>query len=665
MGVKNLWKILEPCGKRVSLDHKTLGVDISIWMYQYRTLPTSLVVFSFCRRLFRILYNKIKPVFIFDGKPPLAKLRILDERKKANLRLLLKRYITNKNCEVCGESLRTCKHFNKEDFEALNAKAFEKMKNHEYNWGDLSDEDELDEYFEELSIKSKIDSNYQNKKRQTDASLNSKQMTSDDLSVSALRSEQVEQETSKKNSNAQYMQSQIYFDTSIANFDQNSLINLSKTRQLSLLIDLRLKRKLPMFCDSSNSANFSNSQIENVKKRNHITTLIRNLNQESNKIIRSDSSTKAILSKEKEIFQNFCYLDDHKVTPFEENKKIINEVETIEDLFDAYQTNKWESEYEKYKDSSLKDDTIDQKIKKNKLLLNEFLENKIVQQPGLPTFKQESLSTNRKMLQELETEDSSDQANVGNSDSFDKINGKPSDSFDQVNVNTSDSSDFDFLDKYLMELSEEEPYDFGKSTIPSNKMSLEMANLEQSNDSDLKRIKSIIIEILRVFELPFIESIGEADSQCWSLYKKGLIDGVITEDSDMIIYGTTVYKNFFRKDKDILEFAMKEVESTLNLSKNDLIKLGYLLGSDYCEGQKGIGVKRAIEKIATVSDLDISFLQEIYSEDKNMVEIARLEFGALHKIKFHIFLLEKGLDKIKIDELMLYMKKVQEIMDQD
>ena len=38
MGVQNLWKLLEPCGRRVdvqTLEHKTLAIDASIWLTQF------------------------------------------------------------------------------------------------------------------------------------------------------------------------------------------------------------------------------------------------------------------------------------------------------------------------------------------------------------------------------------------------------------------------------------------------------------------------------------------------------------------------------------------------------------------------------------------------------------------------------------------------------
>lgn len=634
MGVKNLWKILTPCGKRVPLEYKTLAVDTSIWMYQYRNLPTSLIIFSFCRRIFRILYSQIKPVFIFDGKPPIVKQNILEERKRANLKLLLRRYIANKKCEICNESLRNCKHINREDLEKLNEKAFEKMKTHDYNWGELSDEEEIDEFFEKSSAKSITSHLKDTMKRDTPEQIQNVDLNTSE-SLLTIKSIKEKANLNLKKSNANY-----FFDSSISNFDMKKLENLSKTEQLSMLIDLRLKRKLPMFCDNSTELAFCNSQIENVKKRNNITTLIKNLNKNADRIIRSDCNTQAILTKDREIFQNFYCIEDDGFKFADEEKKVEEaKGTTIEDLFAVYQSNNWEVEYEKYSKQSQKDYSIDQKIKYNQFLMKNLPQENSYS--GLPSFEQKSLSTAEVLYNDLNNEDQSD---VPEESSYDSCN-------------------FDLLDRYLLELSEEEIQVGGDSKEQKFQTKQEMAMLEANNDSDIKRVKTIFIEVLKIFELPYVESPGEADSQCWYLFKNGLIDGVVSEDSDMIIYGTTVYKNFFRKDKDILEFSLKEIEDKINLNKIDLIKLGYLLGCDYCEGQKGVGLKRAIEKINTVSDSEIAFLNEIYSNDTNIVKIESLNFGTLNKTKFNIFLSEKGVDKIKIDELMLYMKKIQELIN--
>lgn len=609
MGVKNLWKLLSPCGKRVSMEHKTLAIDTSIWIYQYRNIPQPLIVFSFCRRLFRILYSQIKPIFIFDGTPPPIKQERLEARKKANEKLLLRSYLKNKKCSVCGKGVGECDHLNEVDFEKLNNDAFEKIKNHDYNWGEVSDENELEEYFKAGSkryLKQEIIDN----------------------------SDQEFNELNEFSNKLKSDEPMDYCDNSIANFDQSVMENLSKTKQLAILIDLRLKRKLPMMCDTSTSFNFSNSQIENVKKRNKITSLIKGLNKDANQTIQSDCTTRSVLTKEKsdvDIFKNFCCIEDAKCQKSESKTD-----QSIEDLFKLDQEDKWESSYEKYKEMPNAPANEDKRIDLNSKLLNNLNPDKY--HHGLPDFKVASLSTADILSKEFSKE-----SKVSSSE---------------------ESCDFNLLNEYLNDTSDESLAENREKEFNALRVNREVAISNASDSSDIKLIKALFIEILKVFEIPFIESIGETDPQCWELFKNGLIDGVISEDSDMIIYGTTVYKNFFRKDKNILEFAMADVENEMGLTQDDLIKVAYLLGSDYSSGINGIGLKRVIDKITTVNEFDVKFLNEIYKEDENVIKLNELVFGSLNKNKFRSFLISKGLHESKVEELLLYMDKVKEVQSE-
>ena len=86
MGVRDLWTLLAPCGRRTSVDalaRKRLAVDASIWLIQFvkamrddqgemlRNAP----LLGLFRRLVKLLYLKIRPVLVFDGATPVLKRR--------------------------------------------------------------------------------------------------------------------------------------------------------------------------------------------------------------------------------------------------------------------------------------------------------------------------------------------------------------------------------------------------------------------------------------------------------------------------------------------------------------------------------------------------------------------------------------------------------------
>ena len=93
MGVKNLWLLLEPTGRRVPIEAlagKRVAVDASVWLFQFikamrddrgDMLPNAHLI-GFYRRICRLLYNRIMPVFVFDGATPALKRRTTAARRR-------------------------------------------------------------------------------------------------------------------------------------------------------------------------------------------------------------------------------------------------------------------------------------------------------------------------------------------------------------------------------------------------------------------------------------------------------------------------------------------------------------------------------------------------------------------------------------------------------
>uniref|UniRef100_H0XGV5 XPG N-terminal domain-containing protein n=1 Tax=Otolemur garnettii TaxID=30611 RepID=H0XGV5_OTOGA len=92
MGVQGLWKLLECSGRQVSpetLEGKILAVDISIWLNQAlkgvrdhhgNTIENAHLLTLF-HRLCKLLFFRIRPVFVFDGDAPLLKKQTLAKRR--------------------------------------------------------------------------------------------------------------------------------------------------------------------------------------------------------------------------------------------------------------------------------------------------------------------------------------------------------------------------------------------------------------------------------------------------------------------------------------------------------------------------------------------------------------------------------------------------------
>ncbi|XP_002967370.2 DNA repair protein UVH3 isoform X1 [Selaginella moellendorffii] len=112
-------------------------------------------------------------------------------------------------------------------------------------------------------------------------------------------------------------------------------------------------------------------------------------------------------------------------------------------------------------------------------------------------------------------------------------------------------------------------------------------------------------ELLQLFGIPYVVAPMEAEAQCAFMDAEDLVDGVITDDSDVFLFGgRSVYKNIFDGHKYVETYYMKDAESDLGLNRDKLIRMAMLLGSDYTEGISGIGIVNAIEVVNAFPEED-------------------------------------------------------------
>ena len=105
--------------------------------------------------------------------------------------------------------------------------------------------------------------------------------------------------------------------------------------------------------------------------------------------------------------------------------------------------------------------------------------------------------------------------------------------------------------------------------------------------------------MLRLFGIPYITAPMEAEAQCAELARLNLVDGVITDDNDVFLFGgTQCFKNLFNDAKYVECFIANDLDRELSLNRDRLISLAYLLGSDYTIGLPGVGPVVAMELMA-------------------------------------------------------------------
>ena len=68
---------------------------------------------------------------------------------------------------------------------------------------------------------------------------------------------------------------------------------------------------------------------------------------------------------------------------------------------------------------------------------------------------------------------------------------------------------------------------------------------------------------------PFVTAPQEAEAQCATLESLGLVDGVITDDSDVFLFGAErVFKNIFGEGyKDVESYRASDIEQELGCDR--------------------------------------------------------------------------------------------------
>ncbi|KAF1995844.1 PIN domain-like protein [Amniculicola lignicola CBS 123094] len=111
--------------------------------------------------------------------------------------------------------------------------------------------------------------------------------------------------------------------------------------------------------------------------------------------------------------------------------------------------------------------------------------------------------------------------------------------------------------------------------------------------------------LLTLFGLPYVTAPMEAEAQCAELVSLGLVDGIVTDDSDTFLFGgTRVYKNMFNAAKFVECYLANDLTTEFSLTRDKLIAIAQLLGSDYTTGIPGIGPVTALEILSEFQDLE-------------------------------------------------------------
>ncbi|MEM2865988.1 MAG: flap endonuclease-1 [Candidatus Hadarchaeales archaeon] len=136
------------------------------------------------------------------------------------------------------------------------------------------------------------------------------------------------------------------------------------------------------------------------------------------------------------------------------------------------------------------------------------------------------------------------------------------------------------------------------------------ARVEEQVVEDAKRL-------LRLMGLPFVQAPAEGEAQAAHLVRRGDAWAVASQDFDSLLFGSPVLvrnlaitgrRKLPGKDAYV-EVRPEVVElgralSELGITREQLVDVGILVGTDFNEGVKGIGPKRALELVRKHGSLE-------------------------------------------------------------
>jgi DNA excision repair protein ERCC-5 len=137
----------------------------------------------------------------------------------------------------------------------------------------------------------------------------------------------------------------------------------------------------------------------------------------------------------------------------------------------------------------------------------------------------------------------------------------------------------------------------------------QLRNQQKKDRRDADEVTHVMItecqQLLSLFGLPYVTAPMEAEAQCAELVRLGLVDGIVTDDSDCFLFGgTRIYKNMFNQAKYVECYLSSDLEKEFDLTRDKMIAVAQLLGSDYTEGLNGVGPVTALEIISEFQNLE-------------------------------------------------------------
>lgn len=163
-------------------------------------------------------------------------------------------------------------------------------------------------------------------------------------------------------------------------------------------------------------------------------------------------------------------------------------------------------------------------------------------------------------------------------------------------------------------------------------------------------------KLFDILEVPYFDAPLEAETMCSDLCIRGKVKAVLSEDTDVLAYGSPIFLSKISSDGSCLKIHYEDLLKKTSLTASQFLDFCIMCGTDYNKNIPRIGPARAyklisefgsIEKIAAYTGLDISILNHIRVRElfrgykKPDVKVGYCGFPDISALQ--VFLFQKGL----------------------
>ena len=173
-------------------------------------------------------------------------------------------------------------------------------------------------------------------------------------------------------------------------------------------------------------------------------------------------------------------------------------------------------------------------------------------------------------------------------------------------------------------------------------------------------------KFLKLMGIPVIQAEGEGEAQATFMVSQGDAWAVGSQDYDSLLFGAPrVVRNLSiagrrrgrggeTKYVEPEIIYLKEVLESQNLTQEQLIDIGILLGTDFNEGIKGVGIKTALKYIKNYNNLENIFEKENLEFDYDYDQIREIFRNPRVNKEYTIKKIKPNYEKIKDNLVNLY-----------